>query len=387
LGTLLEMTAYSPILVFAHAGIGDTIMLLPLLQELQTAWRTARILCTVTPQTREVLELAGINSGYIQWPRNWRTDLQLTARGLLAVCKSKPEVVIVPAGMNLKLASLLVALCRADKSVAALPHFGGPEQEINRWQRRVFTSIFPRDSHLHKVEQFLQMLQGLDLTADRKQPCIILEKNFVSQVNRKLTHTSGIDLSSESLIAVHLGSQAGSHGKLWPLDRTLEVLEAAYENHRKRFLIVWGPGDKSLLEQAMAWTGKKDFMVPVPWQASISETAALLSTCEVGLSNDSGVAHLAAAVGTRMLAIFGPTTATCTGPYAAGSAVIFREVDCGPCYPEPRYFNCPHDRRCLMEISIDCVLHALMRVIENDIPSRAEEIFPNTFFAPSMNAI
>ena len=89
-------------------------------------------------------------------------------------------------------------------------------------------------------------------------------------------------------------------------------------------------------------------------KTELAEAAALLSSIDLLISNDMGLSHLAPAVGTSTLAIFGPTNDEATRPYSFNSEVIRKAVECSPCMLR----DCPIDHRCMTRISVDEVFEA-----------------------------
>jgi heptosyltransferase-2 len=78
---------------------------------------------------------------------------------------------------------------------------------------------------------------------------------------------------------------------------------------------------------------------------------SILSVCDIFVSNDMGLAHLAAAVGTKTIVIFGPTKDVTTRPFGENAIVVRENVECSPCMLR----ECPIDHRCMTRISVDRV--------------------------------
>jgi heptosyltransferase-2 len=79
--------------------------------------------------------------------------------------------------------------------------------------------------------------------------------------------------------------------------------------------------------------------------------AALLRHCQLLVTNDTGTMHVAAAVGTRVVALFGPTDPRTTAPLGNGHVLIRKEVSCGPCLKRV----CPEDHRCMDLIGVEAM--------------------------------
>ena len=101
-------------------------------------------------------------------------------------------------------------------------------------------------------------------------------------------------------------------------------------------------------------------MVNLAGLTSLRELASLVSLCDVLLTNDSGPMHIAAALKTPIVALFGSTSQVITGPYKTGK-VIQKSVECSPCYQR----TCPIDFRCMKRIEADEVYYALIEALHS----------------------
>jgi ADP-heptose:LPS heptosyltransferase len=89
--------------------------------------------------------------------------------------------------------------------------------------------------------------------------------------------------------------------------------------------------------------------------------AALLRRGKCFIGNDSGITHLAAAVGTPSIALFGPTDPGVWGPRGENVSIIRGETDCSPCTPETLR-GCTR-QRCLENIKVETVFKVMERII------------------------
>ncbi len=90
----------------------------------------------------------------------------------------------------------------------------------------------------------------------------------------------------------------------------------------------------------------------------IRETAGLIRRCELFIGNDSGPAHMAAALGVKTFVIFGATRTTKNRPYGENVKVISKFLPCSPCQYTPRWSSCS-DWRCMRDLGVDDVLNAI----------------------------
>jgi len=98
----------------------------------------------------------------------------------------------------------------------------------------------------------------------------------------------------------------------------------------------------------------------------LRELAALIQRCALYVGNDTGPMHIAAAVGTRVVAIFGSTDARRSGPYGSKHVVISKAIGCNPCHPGPRPGGCKLGKCLAMEaVSIGQVSQMVERILSN----------------------
>ena len=164
------------------------------------------------------------------------------------------------------------------------------------------------------------------------------------------------ELDSSWVVAVHPGS--GSPAKNWPAQRFAAVAQHLQRERGARVLLVSGPADNRPVAevQAAVKNGRCILLDSLPLEC----LAAILARCKLYLGNDSGVSHLAAAVGTPAGVIFGPTDPAVWSPRGAEVQVLQAKVPCAPCSDAKRR-QCP-EQVCLQGLSVDTVLTALSAV-------------------------
>jgi len=132
--------------------------------------------------------------------------------------------------------------------------------------------------------------------------------------------------------------------KRWPAECFGAVAEALQRDAGVRVVLIGGPDDEAASRAVIAHMSVS--AVDLTGKTGLSLLPALLSSASVLVTNDSGPMHVAAAVGTPVVALFGPTSPVRTGPYGGGHAVLARaDVPCRPCF----------DRRCRNAISLECL--------------------------------
>jgi ADP-heptose:LPS heptosyltransferase len=127
-------------------------------------------------------------------------------------------------------------------------------------------------------------------------------------------------------------------------------------------IIVGGPGDRELAEEVRHLAGELEHVHNMAGELSFDELGALLERAAVFVGNDTGAMHLAAAVGTPTVAVFGPSDPRRYGPYGAGHRAVWKPPECAPCFDRGRWNESCQRFRCIEAVSVEDVWQAISQV-------------------------
>ncbi len=174
---------------------------------------------------------------------------------------------------------------------------------------------------------------SLDLPQEYKDSADVLLGNY----NQRLP-----------IIAVHPGGP--SLIKRWPAERYAQLADHLSREHNARIILVGGKGEERIAGSILSRMDEN--ATDLSGQTRLGQLAAVLQKADLFIGNDSGPMHLAAACGTRVIGLFGPTSPQRFGPYGEHCAALRMEKDCLPCMQDkckrPGY-------RCIDRISVDDV--------------------------------
>jgi lipopolysaccharide heptosyltransferase I len=153
---------------------------------------------------------------------------------------------------------------------------------------------------------------------------------------------------------VLLNPGAAWPNKQWPAERFGAVAGALRASRGLRSVVVWGPGEEALAARVAAASAGAALVAP---PTGVADLVAIAHAARLALSGDTGPLHLAAAVGTPVVAIFGPTDPGRNGPWSADDITLSRFGEC-VCHYERR---CRREHGCIEEITIEDVLGAIER--------------------------
>ena len=215
-------------------------------------------------------------------------------------------------------------------------------------------ALFGKDAILtraHAVDLFLEALQPLGVTADGSTLDLVL-----SQRSRDQAEALGLPAN-----AVGLAPGARWETKRWPAER-FAALATSFAAQGLQLVLIGGPGDREALAAVRA-------ALPSTLQPKDTSTlgvgglAAAIAGLKLLVAGDSGPVHIASAVGTPVLAIFGPTSPLRWRPLGANSAVVKLELPCSPCSNHGTV-QCPlGHHQCMKELGVAQVLEAAQKLV------------------------
>jgi lipopolysaccharide heptosyltransferase II len=321
------------ILVRCPNWLGDTVMAVPALHALRAALPAAELWC-VGRWVTSILEAEPGLTRRIDYPRRWSDRLRLAA--------------------DLRRAGIDLAVLLPNSFEAALGAWlAGARRRVGYagdWRTALLTDpVTPPDGRVHQVEAYLALLRPLGIAAPPADPALRVEAPRRDEA-RRLLDRSGIPAGGRA-VAVQLGAAFGP-AKLWPADR-LAALTTALEADGVPVVFLGEPAAAPLLRAVES--ARPARVTSLVGQDHAALLPALLAEFGVVVAPDSGPAHVAAAVGVPVVALFGPTDPRLTAPSGRGHAALWRRPPCAPCFL-PR---CPIDHRCLGGISVDEVVTAV----------------------------
>ncbi|MGI8556264.1 MAG: lipopolysaccharide heptosyltransferase II, partial [Pyrinomonadaceae bacterium] len=170
---------------------------------------------------------------------------------------------------------------------------------------------------------------------------------------REFLTQNGVDFSKK-VVAFCAGS-TNSRAKRWQSASYAKLNDLLQENLNAEVVLIGAKDELDVSEKVAAESKIKPIILT--GKTTLAELAAVLSVCDLLVSNDTGPAHIAAALGTKTLVIFGPTNPVTTHPI--GAEIIRKEVECSPCMLR----DCPIDHRCLTRISAAEVFYQALNLL------------------------
>lgn len=214
---------------------------------------------------------------------------------------------------------------------------------------------------LHQLDVYRHLVAGVGITTGSREPVIDVPPSRLDAARAMLT-AAGWD-GRAPLVGFAPGAAYGA-AKRWLPERVAAVAAALATRHGATCVVVGSTADAGTAADVLAEAGRiggsaaAGRFIDLTGKTSLPELAGVLAACRVFVSNDSGAMHLAAAVGTSLVAVFGPTNERATCPVArpgVAATIIVGHAWCRPC----GFRECPLDHRCMRRVSADQVLQAV----------------------------
>lgn len=214
------------------------------------------------------------------------------------------------------------------------------------------TQKVPYIRDAHEVEHALELAKFLGVEIEKEKYLELwVEKEAREKVRRRLKD-KGIR-ENDFLIGLNPGGRW--EYRLWSAEKFARLGDKLAKDYNAKVVILKGPGEEAADKVLNKMKSKA-----VCFQGTLPEVTALLKELDFLVTNDTGPMHMAAALNTPLVALFGPGNHKFLYPYSKNSAYVRKNLDCSPC--EQR--KCIHpDNNCMAQITLEEVLKASNKIL------------------------
>lgn len=324
---MTAMTEPRKILLIKPSSLGDIVHAMPVVAVVKQHWPQAQLTWLVKREWAEIVtRIDGVDQV---------CAVDATVKGwigqALALRAQRFDLVIDLQGL---LRSALVA--RITGCARRVGFANGREGSPWWYSQRVAVP----NPDMHAVDRYLLIAAALTVPVDA-QPQFrfrLLSQDMTAL--RELFRRKGIDLDAP-WVAMNVSARWPT--KRWPAASFAAVATQLATRGIGPLVVIGGPDEREASAQVRSLTACP--VVDLTGETAIGLLPALMSKACTLITNDSGPMHVAAAVGTPVVAIFGPTSAVRTGPYGAGHTVLTHDLACRPCF----------SRVCRHAVSMECL--------------------------------
>ena len=326
------------ILVRGTNWIGDAVMTIPALRELRRVFPSAKITLYTRSWARGIFEDADFIDEILTFEKTDSKIKDVLAQAKFIKRGNYDLAVLFPNSFE----SALVA------KLGVIPKRFGYAKDKRAFLLTDAVPVPAWKNERHEVFYYLNLVAEIEKgivgteTVLKNNPHFELAVSDERKISaRKFLSENGID-STKLIVAFGVGS-TNSRAKRWHAESYAKLNDKLQNELNAEVILVGAKDELDVANEVFEKSEKKPTILT--GKTDLAEATAILSDVDLLVSNDMGLAHIAAVLGTKTLVIFGPTNPKTTRPWNA--EIIYKQVECAPCMLR----DCPIDHRCMTQIS------------------------------------
>ena len=328
-----------------YYGLGEALLNIPAIRALKQNFNSS-IVVLVNPVVRELLAGSPEIDQILTFDEDkWNKSISTRLRLLWQIRKGKYDLAVV---------------FNPTKRFHILTYLAGIPRRLGytrKWGFLLTHKIEDKKSlgQKHEVEYNLDLVRSVGADTDKKNISITVEKKdtrFVGDLLLKYAITA-----QDLIIAIH--PHSSNPAKSWPRENFASVADELRSRFAAKVAIIGAAQERNSVIDLISLT--KYPPINLSGELTLKQLAAFFQRCALVISNDSGPVHIAVAMGTPTVVIFGRNIPGVSpkrwGPWGNGHIVLHKDAGCNPCLDR----KCPYNFKCLTSISPEEVLKAVER--------------------------
>lgn len=345
----IDIGGIKKVCVFATSGIGNLIMLVPMLRSLKNADVKVTVV-VVSEAAAEIIQGSQIADEVVVYNKYPKRSL---------FKKLRDE------WYDLTIAATHLGYMRAKEAfrTGARNRIGFRYPYRDRSNLGFFlTHPLKFEPNIHEVEQNFQLLQplGIEMPAnlDLGLSLPVEDLKFADDFLSSFGVNEGA-----LVIGFHTGSDTEPNYRSWQKEKFAQLGDKLASEYKAKILIVGGKAEERTVDGIIRLMSHEQKPISAVGKTTLTQTAALIKRCQLFVSNDSGPMHLAAAVKTPTIGIFGPTDHIAHAPYGKECYLVKSSISCSPCHlPHSDGYGCG-EVDCFRLVSVSNVYELAKRVL------------------------
>lgn len=343
------------ILLVKFWGIGNVFMLLPSIQALHKTFPEAEIDFLTLESNREALKALGvvnritaIDTGSVfSFFYSWRA----AARSL----SSSGYDLVIDFEQFARFSALMVFQSGATESIGF----------ATRGQHRhsLFTRSMEYDNHVHITRSFYSLAEVAGVTLPFSGIVHLENLETLRSNGGRLLRSHNIDVK-EIIVVMHIGTSDNFKERRWPPPYYAALADLLAGGYGVRIVMTGLPDETFLISETGQHLKHPGRVIDLGGQLSFHEYFALITVADLAISADTAAVHMASAVNTPVVGLYGPNTPDLYGPWGANSLALYAGFECSPCITNfnSKINTCRHpDGRgaCMSAISVETAFKSI----------------------------
>lgn len=347
------------ILICAYHGLGNFILYTPTIAALKKHFPDAEFHLQTGNNTgcEYVLEGAGyFTKNYdISNRQSWSDWINHIRK----VRRNNYDMIISEFHSNSYFLALMVSFSRAKYRVGHVRSPGWPDR-----YGFIYNVGVKMEEAQHEVDRYFALAQALGVNEKLlNQPPFMYIADSDQAIARQFLTSRQIKPNS-LIIGIQMGTSPTMRWKQWQPARYRELVIKLTSRFPKAFLLMLGAKNEvAMIKEALE--GLSGNIIIAAGETNIPQAASLIDQCDLLVCNDSGLMHIAVAMQTPVVAIYGPTDYRRTAPLGKLHVMIRKELPCSPCFKltgDSQVTTCPH-HDCLNTIEVAEVFDMVVKKV------------------------
>lgn len=301
------------ILIARLSAIGDCIQTMPLAAALRERFPRAKITWVVEPMAASLVRIFAAVDEVLVVPKRFAHSLTKLWQLRRELRRGRFDLSLDPQGLSKS--GLVVWLSGAPLRIGLARPAG---REVNPW----FQTHLVTSRAVHMVDRYLELLQPLGVEPNRPR----FDLRIPAEATQAAERLAALPQFAGRFAVLNPG--AGWPSKLWPLDRFAAVARHLADRGLGS-VVVWGSDRERAWAESIVSAAKSPNVLVAP-PTSLPELTAVLKAARLFIGSDTGPLHLAAAVGTPSIGLFGSSLGSAAGPYGFGQITLQSAFDNSP---------------------------------------------------------
>ncbi|MEW6096650.1 MAG: glycosyltransferase family 9 protein [bacterium] len=344
---------YKRILVIKLIAIGDLVVALPTIKALKKSFPEAYLAMLVTPRVKEVVE------GFPYLDKIIYYDILGKDKGIkglfkiISLLKKEKFDLVIELDHYYRITSMITFFARIKNRVG----FDLPKQG----RRGLVTIKVPYLVDVHEVEAFLETARGVGADISDKELVEIWTSNEDKEYVDKFLKEAGVT-DEDFLVGIHPGTGPSATSRRWTPEKFGKLADWLIKEKKAKVVFTGANSELGLINESVNSMTSKPIIAA--GKINLKQFAQLCSRCKLFICVDTGPLHIAAAMKTKVIGLYGPNTPLKWGPYGKGHITIYKNLDCSPCTKQylGQVSKCKNPI-CMEKIEIEDVMKAVEKML------------------------
>jgi len=347
---------FQKIIIFAYTGLGNFILYTPFIKELRKIFPKSIVTIIYDNKTKCIESIKGSNlfDELIFFKRN---------SSIIKILKMIIKLYINNYDLSINefhnKSTTLMLLTALSMRKYRMGHITSPDW-YNKWDF-IYNIPVEMKRNQHEIDRYLMFIAKLGFN---KQ---VINKStffFISKEDKNFAEDFIIknELEGKKIIGIQAGSSSPTFWKRWGEEKYAKLSNLILQIPDTEIILFGSSSEVYIINRISKMITKKH--INLAGMTSIKQSAAIINKINILVCNDSGLMHVAVAVGTPVIAIYGPTDYTRTAPLGKKHIIIRKEYNCGPCFKlhgQSEVRNCKFNYKCLNDITEEEVFKVIQK--------------------------